>query len=79
VLFSVYYLDEKKTLVDNTNSNSERLPSAYTYLSTAFYLDPADRAGSPGGLGTNKEYITAHPKDIVATELSKKDKKKLGL
>jgi hypothetical protein len=79
VLFSVYYLDEKKTLVDNTNSNWEKLPSAYTYLSTAFYIDPADRAGSPAGLQIHKEYITAHPKEIVATELSKKDKKKLGL
>lgn len=79
VLFSVYYLDEKKTLVDNTNSNSEKLPSAYTYLSTAFYLDPTDRAGSPAGLEISKQYITAHPKEIVATELSKKDKKKLGL
>jgi hypothetical protein len=79
VLFSVYYLDEKKTFIDNTNSGSERLPSAYTYLSTAFYLDPADRAGSPEGLEVRKEYLAAHPKDIIATELSKKDKKKLGL
>ncbi|MEO8174082.1 MAG: hypothetical protein ABI581_13400 [Sediminibacterium sp.] len=79
VLFSVYYLDEKKTLVDNTNSNPEKLPGAYTYLPTAFYMDQADRAGSPSGLETSKEYIAAHPKEIIATELSKKDKKKLGL
>ncbi|MES2372404.1 MAG: hypothetical protein V4557_07480 [Bacteroidota bacterium] len=79
VMFSVYYLDEKKILVDNTKSSSERLPGAYTYLSTAFYLEPTDKATSPTGLEISKQYVTAHPKEIVATELSKKDKKKLGL
>jgi hypothetical protein len=79
VLLSVFYLDEKKTLVDNTSTSSEKLPSAYTYLSTAFYVDPTDKTGSPAGLEISKYYISAHPKEIVATELSKKDKKKLGL
>ncbi|MDB5209343.1 MAG: hypothetical protein JWQ30_170 [Sediminibacterium sp.] len=79
VFFSVYYLDEKKILVDNANSNAEKLPNAYTYISTAFYLDQADRADSPARLEINKQYIAAHPKEIIATELSKKDKKKLGL
>ncbi len=76
VLFSVYYLDEKKVLIDNSNSNSKKSPTAFTYLPTIFYGEAGAKPNIPE---INKYYTISHPKEIVTLEMSKKDKKKLGL
>lgn len=73
VLFSVTYLDEKKLLAADLY---EMKPvSVYTSLSTVF----TDNTSKPVALEPGKKYEVAHPKELVGVELSKKDKKKLGL
>lgn len=77
VLFSVNYLDEKKLVAEkdpdafNTNKVSH-----YTYLPLLFYRDTEQKSAH---LQTGMLYNSIHPKEIIRTELSKKEKKKLGL
>jgi len=74
VLFSTYFLDEKKLLADNSSGNT--MPPAYTGLSLHFYVDEIDKSVS---LQVSKVYKVQQPKEIIAAEMSKKEKKKLGL
>lgn len=77
VLFSVDYLDEKKALVDNTNIDPKLPPPThYLYVPTVFYIDENNKSGQPE---LRKQYNALHPKEIVGAEMSKKDRKKLGL
>lgn len=73
VFFSVSYLDEKKLAVNY--GNISRSPVMYTHLPLHF----SDAAGKAFELESNKEYTAAHPKELVGAELSRKDKKRLGL
>ena len=74
VLFSTCYLDEKKILLsDNIFDNSS--PVHFIYMPTHFYADENDRLTK---LRIAKQYTVQHPKDIIATEMNKKEKKKFG-
>ena len=76
VLFSViYYLDDKKASA-NSNFGASQPLSPYVYLPVFFY-DADNKKAAP--LSNNKQYTIAHPKEMIALELSKKDKKKLGI
>ncbi len=75
VMFSVTYLDEKKIRIDTRESTTP--PSNYTFVPTLFHTGeegPADRLITP-----NRTFKVSHPKPIVGLELSKKEKKKLGI
>jgi hypothetical protein len=74
LLFTVYYIDEKKALINKDNEN-ESAVSPYEFVTTNFYT------GSNGTepLLLNRLYTAIHNKDIIAKELSKKEKKKLGI
>jgi hypothetical protein len=74
LLFSVSYLDQTKVSVDNSNTDTQTSP--YSYLPTLFYLDENNRSATPE---LRKQYTTLHPKEIIGAEMSKKEKKKLGL
>jgi hypothetical protein len=77
VLFSVMYLDEKKAMTDNTTTDAlTPAPSPYLHVHTLFYIDENNKSVMPE---LNRQYTSAHPKELIGTELSKKDKKKLGL
>ncbi|MES2004655.1 MAG: hypothetical protein V4450_09040 [Bacteroidota bacterium] len=77
VLFSVYYLDEKRLLADRTGDVPPAgAPIPYLYLPVFFYQPETDKGGL---LLLNRRYTATHPKEIIGLELSKKDKKKLGL
>ncbi len=77
VLFSVDYLDEKKALADNSNIDPKLPPPVYyLYVPTFFYVDENNKSIQPE---QNKQYNASHPKEIIGAEMSKKDKKKLGL
>lgn len=76
VFFSVMYLDEKKILVNSTQQSAEeKRASAYSHIPALFYTDDTKTTS----LELNKHYTAMHPKEVVGIELSKKDKKKLGL
>lgn len=72
VLFSVCYLDEKKAMA----RTQETPVSSYQYIPTNFYLDETNKSNTPQLI---KQYTAAHPKEVVGAELSKKEKKKLGI
>jgi hypothetical protein len=77
VIFSTYFLDEKKLLAYNSNFREpDTRPTYFVYVPLTFY-GSAEEKSTP--LQLFKDYTTEHPKEIVAAELSKKDKKKLGL
>jgi hypothetical protein len=74
LLFTVYYIDEKKALTKPENEN-QGPSSPYQFVTTDFYT------GSNGTepLLLNRLYTATHNKDIIVKELSKKERKKLGI
>ncbi len=74
VLFSTYYLDEKKLLADNNSGNTSS-PSYFVYMPMRFYAGEKDKSVS---LQLNDDYAVQHPKAVIAAEISKREKKKLG-
>ncbi len=75
VLFSVSYLDEKKLYINTEKTPQPAGFSSYNFLHVPFYVD----GKKAGQLEPFKEYTSSHPKEIIGAEMSKKDKKKLGL
>ena len=75
VLFSITYLNEKKAYA-NSNFGTSQPASPYNYVPVLFYDDETKKGIS---LSSNNKYIITHPKEVIGLELSKKDKKKLGL
>ncbi len=75
VLFSVIYLNEKKAYA-NSNFGASQAATPFSTLPVIFY-DAESKKGI--SLASNNRYPIAHPKEIVGLELSKKDKKKMGL
>jgi hypothetical protein len=71
VLFSVVYLDEKKAQASGDNTKGK---SAYTTVPTVFHVQETE-----GQLFSFQEYTAVYPKEVVAKELTKREKKKLGL
>ncbi|HSU29385.1 MAG TPA: hypothetical protein VLJ68_13450 [Chitinophagaceae bacterium] len=67
VSVSTFYLDQKKLLKDDGYTS-------YYYLPLHFYIGEND----PGILQPGKQYDVFHPQAVIAAELSKKEKKKLG-
>ncbi|MEO5685118.1 MAG: hypothetical protein ABIQ88_20910 [Chitinophagaceae bacterium] len=74
VLFSAYYLDEKKL---SLYKSGENISSSYNYIYIPLHFYTGDNNNS-SAIQVNKLYTVQHPKDIVAAEMSKKEKKKLG-
>lgn len=71
VLFSTCYLDEKKLLSDNSFDNT----IYFIYMPTHFYGNENEPSTV---LQVKKEYTVQHPGNIIAAEMSKKEKKKFG-
>jgi hypothetical protein len=72
VLFSVIYLDEKKAQA--SGDNNKKGQSVYTTVPTVFHVQETE-----GQLFSFQEYTAVYPKEVVAKELTKREKKKLGL
>ncbi len=70
--FLTCYLDEKKLLNAGISDNS----SYYTYISHHFFGSQEEKSST---LQAGKEYTAEHPKEIIASEMTKKEKKKFGL
>jgi hypothetical protein len=75
LMFAVEYLSGKKLLVDNT-FNNPAFTSFFDYVPTYFYVDDTIKGGL---LQINKHYTVMHPKQVIAAELTKREKKKMGL
>jgi hypothetical protein len=73
VLFNVAYLDEGK--IATTQGPVEK-SHVYSELTPIFHAGNLEK---PDHLQLNKEYQVQQPKEIVAMELSKKERKKMGL
>lgn len=73
VLFVVAYLDEGKVVAAQSQ---EEMSHAYSDITPLFH---AGNIQQPDHLQLNKEYQVQQPKEIVAQELSKKERKKMGL
>jgi hypothetical protein len=71
VIFSTCYLDEKKILAENNMDNT----LYFNYMPAYFYGSENDRSTI---LQRNKEYTVQHPGNIIAAEMTKKEKKKFG-
>jgi len=71
VLFSTLYLEEKKLLSENAPDNN----AYFTYMPTHFWASENEPSSI---LETQKKYNVQHPKEIVAAEMTKKEKKKMG-
>ena len=69
LLFSVFYLDESKIRQDNSKE-------VYVALPTYYYLNPNAPSTT---LTEGQKYEATKSLEIIAEELSKKEKKKLGL
>lgn len=76
VMFSVNYLDEKKLLADN-NTGTVVNPDYFISLPTLFCV--GDNGQTNPLTVTNQTFKISHPKQLVGVELSKKEKKKIGL
>jgi len=76
VLFSVEYLDEKRVMAGNTSDASANLVY-YFSLPTVFCVNE-DGQTNPLTV-MNQTFKISHPKQFIGLELSKKQKKKLGL
>lgn len=74
VMFSVSYLDEKKLRNVPKDLNAEIIAGLYHYIHPLFYSEGLTTAGIPL---PGSFYKAIHPYNIVAAELSKKEKKKL--
>jgi len=76
VLFSVEYLDEKMLNADKTNGSSQNT-SYYKTIPTAFCTSDDEKAIQ---LTTpNQTFKIVHPLTVIGSELTKKEKKKLGI
>jgi hypothetical protein len=73
VLLSTYYLDEKQLLTADENNPSS---ACTVYMPTHFYCEENNGLAP---LALNQPYTARHPANIIASELSKKEKKRLGL
>jgi hypothetical protein len=71
LLFSICYLDEKKLLSDNSFDNTVY----FIYMPTYFYENENEPSTV---LQVNKEYMVQHPGNIIAAEMTRKEKKKFG-
>ena len=74
ILFSTWYLDEKK-IMNAGNTEDKPVSSNLVYIPTHFYTG-ANSQLTP--LQVNNSYIVQHPKEIITAEMNKKDKKKWG-
>lgn len=77
LLFSVSYLDEKRALAE-PNSNDLNAPANHPYISMPIYFYASDTEKF-SRLPVGMLYVSKHPKELVAAEFTKKEKKKLGL
>jgi len=77
VMFSVSYLDEKAVMVNTTNLVSTPPPVYYHFLSPVFCI--GDDGQTSNLQIINQTFKIGYPKELVGTELSKKERKKLGL
>jgi hypothetical protein len=75
MMFAVEYLDGKKLLADN-GVGDPATPSFFAYLPAYFYVDASNKARL---LEINKQYTVMYSKEVIAAELTKKEKRKLGL
>lgn len=77
LIFSVSYLDEKRALAEY-NIDVPTAPGNHPYISQPvyFYVSPAEKAIR---LPLGMIYESRHPSELVGAELTKKEKKKLGL
>lgn len=75
LFFSVYYLDQKRVLSDNDAYVSSTSPSCYLSTPAHFYSNENEPSIS---LSINKEYLVLHPRELIALEMTKRDKKKMG-
>lgn len=73
VLFMVSFLDEGKVVAAQSQ---EARSHVYNYITPLFH---AGNIQQPDHLQLNKEYKVEQPKEIVTMELSKKERKKMGL
>jgi hypothetical protein len=72
LLYAVRYLEEKRL---HKTIDLAKPPDYYIYLHPLFYTGES----AAGIVQSGKTYTVAHNKEIIAKELSKKEKKKLGL
>jgi hypothetical protein len=77
VMFSVSYLDEKSLTLNSPIGSSNTAPAYYHYLPTLFCISEDGQTSNLSII--NQTFKIGYPKELVGTELSKKDKKKLGL
>ena len=77
VMFSVSYLDEKAVTATTTSSNTNTVPSYYHYLPALFCIGEDGQTSNLSII--NQTFKIGYPKELIGIELSKKDKKKLGL
>jgi hypothetical protein len=75
-LLNISYLDESKVLNPGNNPNGQN-PVYYVSLPVHFYNSEDGVNNLP--LIINKGVSIVHPKQLIGLELSKKEKKKLGL
>ena len=74
ILLSNYYLDQKR-FSSNDYYAGTKSPSNFIYLPMHFHTGENE---VPVFLEVNKLYEVQHPKDVIALEMSKKEKKKFG-
>lgn len=74
LLFYSCFLDEKKFLIERSTSLQNQ-PSSFSYMPLHFYTDSKEVVS----LEPNKSYTVQYSKEIIAAEMSKKDKKKMGI
>lgn len=72
--FTVFYIDEKKALVHDHTAETKTV-SPFEYINPVFYTGAKDA----GSLLIDQVYTVVYDKEIIAKELNKKEKKKLGI
>jgi hypothetical protein len=75
VIIGISYLDERRLADYYIKNDLQAKPDYYITLPAKFHLDPNTNAV----ITTMDGYTVEHPINIIAEEMSKKEKKKLGL
>lgn len=75
IFFSVTYLDEKRLLADINEASANQ--SKYVSLPTLFAVNEEGQTSDLSVI--SQTFKVFHPKKVIGAELSKKEKKKLGL
>jgi len=75
VFMSVTYLDEKRLSEDRTEPGAARPPTFYIEVPMQFFRGENNKES----LQVHSTYVVAHPKEVIGAEMSKKERKKLGL